>query len=274
MKEAGFYLNIKPEDYHAKDGCISSTALRSVAMATPAHADVAIEPEEKQTRLGRARHSYLFGHELDEVGIATGYNDWRTKDSKEAREFIIDQGKTPLLDKEASDILEWRDTIWTQLSAITCIDMQKLFFEREKEISFYWKEGRFTCKGRLDVQPWTDNPVTILDVKTTDVASPRAWINGTIRAYGHVQAAHYATGVATLLDMPPSLVRWIWVVCENKPPYGVYLVEADGQMMESGFAARRRAMEALAEERGTLVYPDEIIRGSLPSYLVELEESK
>jgi hypothetical protein len=157
---------------------------------------------------------------------------------------------------------------------MSCIDMETHFFGVEKEVSMFWDEDGLRCKGRLDIAPsYIDRQLVFMDLKTTDKVNPRKWMNDIARDFGHLQAAHYMRGWEVLSGETIENMRWIWIVAEVSPPYGVYLVEADTTMKVFALDLRSELMERYRNYKpGQSVYGDEIMIASLPSYMMKDKE--
>lgn len=107
----------------------------------------------------------------------------------------------------------------------------------ESELVMVWDDGAVRCKGRLDKHV---PGLLAFDLKTTADASPAAWANA-VNDYGyHIQAEFYRRGMeATGIGGTP----FVFLVVENRPPYGVVLYEIEAESMA---IARHEVDRALA----------------------------
>jgi exodeoxyribonuclease VIII len=122
------------------------------------------------------------------------------------------------------------------------------------------------CKCRPD---WlTDDGSLIVDLKTTEDASP-AGFSKSIAAYRyHVQAAHYLTGVERAAGRRPG--QFIFICVEKKAPHAVAVYAADAEMVAAGQVTAARDMLLLAECRDADYWPaysDQIETISLPAWM-------
>jgi exodeoxyribonuclease VIII len=122
------------------------------------------------------------------------------------------------------------------------------------------------CKCRPD---WLlDDGSLIVDLKTTEDASP-AGFSKSIAAYRyHVQAAHYLTGVERATGRRPE--QFIFICVEKKAPHAVAVYAADAEMVAAGQVTAARDMLLLAECRDADYWPaysDQIETISLPAWM-------
>ena len=99
-------------------------------------------------------------------------------------------------------------------------------------------------KARPDL--WIEDH-TLVDVKTTDDATPEAFLR-TIGSFGyHIQAAHYMA--MTGAD------NFIFVAVERKAPYAIGIYKLDAEWLQAGENLRRKAIATLHECRALDSWP-------------------
>jgi len=93
----------------------------------------------------------------------------------------------------------------------------KLLDGGEREISLYWQDGRYNvpCKARYDAF----NQGGVVDLKTTQDASPEAFGRSCATFLYHAQAAMYLSAGEHALNATPRFFAFICV--ESEPPHAV-----------------------------------------------------
>lgn len=143
---------------------------------------------------------------------------------------------------------------------------KRLLENAQTEVSIFWTDQHFKvpCKARLDAR----NPQRIIvDLKTTQDASPEAFAKS-IANFGYtLQAAHYFSGAEHVLDETPQ--AFVIIAVESEPPHAV----ACYQMPSNGILAGAHQMDialeryARALETGTFCgYPETIESIRLPRW--------
>ena len=97
------------------------------------------------------------------------------------------------------------------------------------------------CKCRPD---WLlDDGSMIVDLKTTEDASPKAFQQSIAKWRYHVQAAWYLDGIEKATGKRPE--QFIFIAVEKKPPYACAVYVADPQMVEIGGQTARADLDKL-----------------------------
>ena len=122
------------------------------------------------------------------------------------------------------------------------------------------------CKCRPD---WlTDDGSLIIDLKTTEDASPKGFEKSVGNWRYHVQAAWYLHGIEQASGTRPD--QFIFICVEKKPPYAVAVYAADPEMIEIGWQQAQRDLEVLATCKAANAWPgysDQIETISLPRWM-------
>jgi exodeoxyribonuclease VIII len=146
--------------------------------------------------------------------------DKRTSAGKiEWAEYLMEAvGKTSLTPEMFATI-----SAMTEATTGNAIASQ-LLREGDAEVSVYWhdEETGLLCRCRPDY--WRKDNL-IVDLKTTDDASPEGFARSVAKYRYHVQAAYYMQGIEHATGTRPE--GFVFIAIEKKPPYviGVYVLD-------------------------------------------------
>jgi len=138
----------------------------------------------------------------------------------------------------------------------------------QAETTHMWTDADtgLECKCRPD---WlTDDGSLIIDLKTTEDASPRGFQRSVGNWRYHVQAAWYLHGLEQATGTRPE--QFIFVCVEKRAPYAVAVYAADAEMIAIGDAAAKRDLEVLATCKAANAWPgysDQIETINLPPWM-------
>jgi exodeoxyribonuclease VIII len=122
------------------------------------------------------------------------------------------------------------------------------------------------CKCRPD---WlVDDGSMIVDLKTTEDASPTGFAKSIANFRYHVQASWYLDGLERATGRRPE--QFIFICVEKKAPHAVAVYAADAEMVAAGQVTAARDMLLLAECRDADYWPaysDQIETISLPPWM-------
>jgi len=120
------------------------------------------------------------------------------------------------------------------------------------EHSIIWRdeETGVACRCRPDV--WSVEDACILDLKTTEDASPRAFARSALAYRYHCQSAFYRAGVRAVTGRDH---RFILVAVEKSPPHGVAVYEIDDTSTLIGEEEIREDLRRYAECLATDTWP-------------------
>lgn len=267
MSEARIIYDRPASEYYA-DPAIGGTALRD-ALRSPLHfwarhLDPAREFRETPAmRLGTLAHLAILEPERweSETIIAPAV-DRRTKTGKEiwAAFLAKAEGKEIVSAEDAALVGSIAAAVRGHRGA------SALLKGAATEVSLDWRDGSTgaRCKGRMDAVARHD---VIVDLKTCQDASPKAFERSIANFGYHIQAAHYIDGYEAATGVRPR--AYIWIAVESSAPHGVAVYAADAAMLEIGAEKRAMALEIIAEctESGHWPgYPAEIQTISLPGW--------
>lgn len=224
---AGLIPSISNQDYHAMEG-VSKSGLDQFAKS-PAHYISALQTPRAETqamRIGSLFHSLILEPETIRIVPAPAC-DRRTKAGKaEYAEFCaVNEGAEVVSADE-----------WEMLSGMACSIKDHpaanalLGGNGRAENSLFWKDvdTGVLCKCRPDFYR-ADG--IVVDLKTTEDASPRAFMCSIAKYRYHVQSAFYSDGLTTALF---PVKGFVFVAVEKKPPYAVAVYQLDNQAVEAG----------------------------------------
>jgi len=136
------------------------------------------------------------------------------------------------------------------------------------ETTHMWTDAStgLECKCRPD---WlTDDGSIVVDLKTTEDASPAGFRKSIAQWRYGVQAAWYTFGLEQATGTRP--MQFIFIAVEKKPPYAVAVYAADEQMIEHGMKTAMCDLAKLADCKAADRWPgysDQIEMISLPAWM-------
>lgn len=161
--------------------------------------------------LGSAVHSMILGG-ADVAWIP--FDDYRKDAAKTLRDEAYAAGKIPLLSKLEPAVSRIVESGCKALNS---------FGPGKAEQTMIWKDGGVWCRGRADFL--TEDGKYDLDIKTTENASPEAWIRSTLYSGGyHIQAGLRARGHYAINGRNRDV---LFLLVEIEPPYDWSVVALD-----------------------------------------------
>ncbi len=250
-----------PDEQYFSLPAVGSHDLMRV-LRSPRHAQVKVE-DSPALVMGRLVHSAVLNPTttwLIDVAVYPDV-DRRTKDGKEAwAAFQLEhKGKTWVTNDDMNTILAVQDAIRSHSTA------SKVLAEGIPEMAGIFDSDGITYRIKPD---WRRQDGILVDLKTCQDASPKAFSRSIANFNYHMQAAYYLD-VANLIDGRGSYDTWIWIAVEKEPPYGVAVYHADRNMIERGRDLCKRALEVwtkCSETKTWPGYPDTVQNISLPQY--------
>ena len=214
-------------DYHNMTDRISKSGLDKIAQS-PAHFRTATK-ETDAMRIGRIVHEYIL--EGKQNYVLSQFDSFRTKDAREWR----DAQTLPILTEQQ------RQEVFKMAMAVHKHEaVKKLLYNGQAEQTILFTEPTTgaACRCRPD---YITKDNFILDLKTTDDASPAAFARS-VRKYRYdVQAAFYLDGVEYATGIRPE--HFYFIAVEKSAPFGVGVYELSEGMIED---ARLTYLEDLA----------------------------
>jgi hypothetical protein len=223
LEASGIDYAMPAEAYHAIDA-LGSTDIKRL-LRSPAHFRAGRDEPSLPTDamlLGTAIHlAVLEPDAFAAQAVASPKFDRRTKDGKAAAAaFEAEHAGRMLLDPE-----DW-DTVRRVADAVHAhAGARTLLTGGSPEVSLRWDDAGTgaPCKARID---WLRADNGIVDLKTTQDASPAGFARQIANFSMHHQAGHYQSGASVVLGHVPYFA---FLAAEKEPPYavGVYVLDAD-----------------------------------------------
>ncbi len=229
--QPGIHIGVPAATYHAFDA-VSASRLQKLSRS-PLHCRHAIDhPDQHDTpalAFGRAVHAAILEPDVFHQQFAVAPNcDRRTKDGKAAYEAFVaaNQGKEIVAPDDFASAVRIAEVVHAHPFA------GKLLKLREStEVSAVWRDEKtgLTCKGRADAL--SPRVKTVIDIKTTEDASPDEFERSVFKWGYYRQAAFYLDGLkACGLDY----TRFVIVAVEKKPPHGICVFQLDEDSIDYG----------------------------------------
>ena len=254
--------NMPAWEYH-RDPSISKSGLDQFRRS-PAHYKAWLAEDSEQTpamRIGTLTHlAVLEPDTFNSVTVIAPLVDKRTKEGKSIWEQFKgdNDGKEILSLDEHNQIVAMRDSVRKHQAA------GKLLAKGGSEISVFavCPKTKVMMKGRYD---WLDGN-TIVDLKTTEDASPDGFAKSVANYRYHIQAAHYIA-LAGLVGIKDATFRMIAV--EKAAPYAIAVYElgaADLILAESERITLLEMFSSCTQFQSWPAYSQNITTISLPRW--------
>jgi exodeoxyribonuclease VIII len=259
-------------DYH-RHSAVSKSHLDQVAKS-PLHYwaryldpnRVAPEPTPAMA-IGSAVHTHVL--ELDQwdaryVTAPEGINRRTNAGKAEWETFeTAATGRTVLAKADAELVMRMGHSVFRHPAAAMLLAMPG-----KAETTHMWIDEAtgLQCKCRPD---WlTDDGSLIVDLKTTEDASPSGFRKSIANFRYFVQASWYLDGIEQATGKRPE--QFIFLCVEKKAPYACAVYAADAEMIEAGAKTAARDLDVLATCRQANAWPgysDQIETISLPPWM-------
>lgn len=252
-------------DYLAADA-MSNSGLKRLRRS-PAHFKAGDDPDAEQKpslRRGSLLHTLVL--EPDETGV-------RYVVKPEGMTFSTKEGKA------------WRDAVPTGMEIVSTSEMRAavrqaanlravpevaaLLGEGQAEVSFFWVDAITgeLCKGRADWVFRTPQGVILLDLKTSEDASPAGFAKACARYGYHMQAAWYSDGWKAATG--EEVLGFVFGAVESAWPNVAEAYMLDDEAIDKGRAECRRLLNLYAECKSAdhwPAYAETITPLSLPAW--------
>ena len=234
-------LDMPAAQYHAVEAL--SKSMMSKILKSPAHYKASLDEHQepsKAMQMGTAIHTAVLEPQLysQVVAVIPPDIDGRNKEGKawkEAHKSRIHLTHAEDIDVQGVANSVRRHPFW---------DIIHLSHKIEASVFAQDEQTGLALKARPDL--WIEDH-TLVDVKTTDDATPEAFLR-TIASFGyHIQAAHYMA--MTGAD------NFIFVAVERKAPYAIGIYKLDAEWLQAGENLRRKAISTLHECRALVSWP-------------------
>lgn len=258
--DVGIYPDVAMADYLAW-GCASNSRLGKI-LRSPAHlkASLAEDADTEALKFGRAGHTLIFEPELfddqftlepDITGpeFAEYAKPRATKLYKEAIAALEAEGRAILTADHRSDLNALKGAVMAHPKASKVITSTG---RAELSVVFIDPTTGVKVKVRFDWHTPTHAGGAIVDLKTTDNASPGAFERAIFRFGYHRKGALYLRA-AKAAEIPTA--HFILLAAEKKPPHGVILYRLDDDAISLGNTEIDFALARYAECERTDEWP-------------------
>ena len=186
------------------------------------------EKEESKFDIGTATHSLLL-EGINKIEVIDA-EDWRKKETKEARDKAREQGKIPLLAEQFTEVSKMVETAKEQIAGCKELRIKDLLREGDAELTYVWGEDGTWLRTRPD---WiSKDRKLILDYKTTGTSANPEDISRHIVSMGYdIQAALYSRGVKAIDKNEP---KFVFVFQETYEPYLCSFIALTPEFLEMG----------------------------------------
>lgn len=258
--DPGIYEGVAMADYLAWP-CASSSRLGKI-LRSPAHlqAYLAEDVDTDAFRVGRASHTLvfepdLFGEQFAPEPDVTGplfaeYAKPRASSLyRQSIATLTDAGLVVLKGDQWDNVVALKDAVMAHPKAAKVISSTG-----RAELSVVWIDEAtgVKCKARFDWHTPTHAGGAIVDLKTTDDASPGSFERAIFRFGYHRQGALYLRA-AKAADLPTA--HFTIVAAEKKRPHGVILYRLDDDAISLGNTQLDFALARYAECERTGEWP-------------------
>jgi len=232
MCRPDIYLDMPAKTYFA-DPCHRPSLSQSIAKVlierSPAHARLAhprLNPDyvwdegdyDKRKAIGDAVHKYLLERGKDVAEL--GYDDFRTKAAREARDECRARGEVPVLEKHMDQVRQLVESVKPRLHLPA----------GDAEVVLIWEENGMWFRSMVD---WISPDGTVFDIKTTGRSIAPHNIPAIMDNDGwHVQAAFIERGLLKLAA--PHKWRFRFIAIEQDPPFEITINEIGPGALELG----------------------------------------
>ena len=258
------------EEYHAKTKYESSSTARKILTSPKKYLydKTAESIPTKAMEEGTAIHTYFLENELFKNRYCFKPKAFNGR-TKEGKQWMEEHGHLNVLAAEWEENLIHMNHSFLASPAKMIYDMEGL-----TELSFFSEDLRgLRAKCRPD---WISSDAhTVVDLKTTQDASPKGF-QKSIGQFGyHIQASWYLR-VLQNLDIPVK--EFIFIAIEKTAPFCVGVYRADTEMLEEGNKKVDEAINQILWCKENDSYPDytpnEIETISLPPWMTKKLEQQ
>lgn len=256
--EPGLYPGVSFEEYLAWDA-VSSHDLMLVRRS-PAHlrdAKAAPRQPTDAMRMGTAAHAWILQpEEAPDLVMVAPKVDRRTKAGKQMwAEFLEEAGdRTIVNEEEATALAKMAGAVAAAPAAQAVLGAAKV-----REASMLWRSwigaepSDVWSRGRPDAV--SECGGLIVDLKTTQDASPDAFARTAANFNYPLQAAYYIDGLkAAGIASPEAVISFVFLVVEKTPPYGVAVYTLPEEAIELGRSQYQSAFSTYEDAVATNIW--------------------
>lgn len=255
----GVHEMISNADYHA-DSAISASHLHAISHSPHNYFKKYLDPNRPASeptyamRLGTFVHTAVL--EPDELDAR--YAVCSTRKGSTNYNRLVEKGIEPVTQSQWDQALAMCDSVRKHP------EVSWLLSDGKAEQSVWWVDEQFglRCKCRPD---WWNGDI-VIDLKTTQDASPKGFASSVAHWRYHVQQMHYLKGT--------KAARFVFVAVEKEYPFNVGVYELDNEACGLGEELRQRDMNRIKSCKESNEWPgysEDISTLSLPNYAKKIE---
>lgn len=232
----GIHPDVPEAVYHADPAetpSASSSILKIILDQSPEHArfahprlSPAYDPPKSTAAQanGTVLHSLILGTPAPYRVLP--FDDFRTKDAKEARDATLAAGFLPI---KAADMEELQDVAASLRNRIAAMpDIAKALKAAQTEVTCIWRVNGTLCRCRFDIMPPAEFGF-IGDLKFTSRSAEPEGFSQKIASEYAMQGAFYPMASRELREDDPE---FFFFACETDPPYGLSIHGLSPQLDE------------------------------------------
>ena len=220
-------------------------------------------PHKDVYDFGTIVHTICLGH--GDPYVELPFDSYRSRAAQDARDEARAAGLIPCLPGTLTQAKECAHAVLSHPSA------GPLFLDvlGDDELSMWWDDPDtgVRLKARADrAAAWQSQ---LVDLKTTNDASPRGFARDAFKYGYHIQRAVYGEVFARTHGLDHDAVRFLFVAVEKTPPYLVCVHELGEDEVRMGREAMQHAIRLYAECSETGVwtgYPDTVQPLTFPTW--------
>ena len=261
-------LVMSNEEYHAKTKYESSSTVRKVLTSPKKYLydKTAESVPTKAMEEGTAVHTYFLENELFKNRYCFKPKAFNGR-TKEGKQWMEEHGHLNILAAEWEENLIHMNHSFLDSPAKIIYDIKGL-----TELS-YFSEDLSGIKAKCRPDWISSDGHTVVDVKTTQDASPKGFQKSIANFGYHIQSSFYMR-VLQNLDVPVK--EFIFIAIEKTAPFCVGVYRADTEMLEEGNKKVDEAINQILWCKENDSYPDytpnEIESISLPPWMTKKKD--
>ena len=259
--DPGVYPMVSNAEYHA-DPAISASHLHAISQNPHTYFKKYLDPNRPPSEPTYAMKVGTFVHtavlEPDEVDKR--YSVCPTRKGSANYNRLMDAGIEPVTQSQWDQAMFMRDAVMNHPEAAWLLSNGKA------EQSLWWDDEQFELRCKCRPDWWNDD--IVIDLKTTQDASPKGFASSVAKWRYHVQQMHYVAGT--------KAARFVFVAVEKEYPFNVGVYELDNEACGIGEELRQRDMNRIKTCKARNEWPGyskEVSTLSLPYYATNIELS-
>lgn len=246
VERDGIELGVPADEYHRRELHVASKSALDLVHRSPAHYLAWLNGLERASTpalaFGQALHMALLEPERFErtYAVAPDFGDLRFKENKARKQewAAANAGKLALDAEDERAIMGMLAAVYRHPAA------SRLVLDGQPEVTLRWRDEitGLRCKSRADF--WVPSKRLCVDLKSTDDASPDAFVRSVIKYRYHTQDAMYRAGFDACGQ---AITHFALLAVEKQPPHAVAVYTLDEDAVTKGFASMRQDMAVLAD---------------------------